>query len=92
MSEAVAIAHPNIALSKYWGKRAGGGRFPAVPSLSITLSGLSTRTRVRFDSALPLDRVILNGAPAAGETLTRAVDLLNRVRAVSSDARHAEVE
>ena len=43
---AAAIAHPNIALSKYWGKRAGGGNFPAVPSLSVTLAGLATRTRV----------------------------------------------
>jgi diphosphomevalonate decarboxylase len=46
VSEATAIAHPNVALSKYWGKRAGGGNFPAVPSLSVTLKGLSTRTRV----------------------------------------------
>ena len=28
MSEAVAIAHPNVALSKYWGKREGGGNLP----------------------------------------------------------------
>ena len=33
MSEACSIAHPNIALSKYWGKREGGGNYPAVPSL-----------------------------------------------------------
>jgi diphosphomevalonate decarboxylase len=92
MSEAVAIAHPNIALTKYWGKRPGAGRFPAVPSLSVTLAGLSTRTRVRFDGALSRDRVVLNGSTADGETEARAVELLDRVRAASGDARFAEVE
>ena len=43
---AVAVAHPNIALVKYWGKRPGRGNVPATPSLSITLDGLTTRTCV----------------------------------------------
>ena len=43
---AVAVAHPNIALVKYWGKRPGGDNVPATPSLSITLGGLTTRTQV----------------------------------------------
>lgn len=43
---AVAVAHPNIALVKYWGKRPGPGNVPATPSLSITLDGLATQTRV----------------------------------------------
>jgi diphosphomevalonate decarboxylase len=47
MSEACSIAHPNVALSKYWGKREGSGNFPAVPSLSVTLAGLETRGRGR---------------------------------------------
>ena len=63
--EAAAVAHPNIALSKYWGKRPSPGNFPAVPSLSVTLAGLSTRTRVRFDAALPDDRLTLNGRPGS---------------------------
>ena len=92
MSEAAAIAHPNIALTKYWGKRAGAGRFPAVPSLSVTLAGLATRTRVRFDRALTRDRLVLNGSPADAEAEARAVELLDRVRAASGDARFAEVE
>lgn len=92
MSEAVAIAHPNIALTKYWGKRAGAGRLPAVPSLSVTLAGLATRTRVRFDHALARDRLVLNGSPVEGEAEARAVDLLDRVRAASGEVRFAEVE
>src|SRR5262249_12256606 len=63
--QARAIAHPNIALSKYWGKRAGGGNLPAVPSLSVTLDAMTTRTRVTFDAALGADEVILTVRGAA---------------------------
>jgi diphosphomevalonate decarboxylase len=91
MSEACSIAHPNVALSKYWGKREGGGNFPAVPSLSVTLSGLATHTRVRFDSTLQEDRVVLNGERADTFTLARAAELLDRVRRASGEGRRAEV-
>jgi len=43
---ATAIAHPNIALVKYWGKQSGSGNLPATPSVSITIAGLTTTTRV----------------------------------------------
>lgn len=43
---ATAVAHPNIALVKYWGKQDGDGNLPATPSLSITVSALTTTTRV----------------------------------------------
>lgn len=46
MAAATAVAHPNIALVKYWGKQAADGNVPATPSLSITLQALETRTRV----------------------------------------------
>lgn len=55
---AVAVAHPNIALVKYWGKRPGRGNVPATPSLSITLDGLATRTRV---DAAAEDSLEING-------------------------------
>ena len=44
-----AIAHSNIALAKYWGKRDIEHNLPDVPSLSLTLDALTTRTLVRFD-------------------------------------------
>ena len=53
-----AIAHPNIALVKYWGKRPGEDNVPATPSLSITLDALTTRTTVREARA---DVVRVNG-------------------------------
>jgi len=89
--EAVAVAHPNIALAKYWGKRAGEGNYPAVPSLSVTLDGLSTTTRVRFDGALAADGLVLDGKPADGEPLARVVALLDRVRARAHRSDRAEV-
>lgn len=55
---AAAVAHPNVALVKYWGKQAGRGNRPATPSLSVTLSGIATTTRVTAANA---DRLLLNG-------------------------------
>jgi diphosphomevalonate decarboxylase len=74
---AVAVAHPNIALSKYWGKRDGDGNVPAVPSLSITLDALSTRTEVTFDPSLDRDVFVLNGCESDA---VRVTELLDRVR------------
>jgi diphosphomevalonate decarboxylase len=91
VSEAVALAHPNFALSKYWGKRSGPGNFPAVPSLSVTVAGLVTRTRVRFDGSLKDDRVVLDGAETIETARARVVQLLDRVRHVANERRRAEV-
>jgi diphosphomevalonate decarboxylase len=91
MSEATALAHPNLALSKYWGKRPGSGNFPAVPSLSVTLSGLATRTHVRFGDDLREDRFVLADAEVSGTPRGRVVALLDRVRRASGESRRAEV-
>lgn len=56
---ATAIAHPNIALVKYWGKQSSPGNLPATPSLSITVAGLATTTRVEIAER---DSVCINGA------------------------------
>lgn len=46
MRRATAIAHPNVALVKYWGKASGPHNVPATPSLSLTLAAFSTTTTV----------------------------------------------
>jgi diphosphomevalonate decarboxylase len=78
---ATALAHPNIALIKYWGKRDEAENLPAVGSLSITLDALRTRTTVTFDPALTADHLVLNGcdAPAQQHRLTRCLDALRRL-------------
>jgi len=90
--EAVAVAHPNVALSKYWGKREGPGNYPAVPSLSVTLSGMTTRTRVRWRDDLPGDRVVLDGRELCAQQGWRALALVDRVRRELGVGAHAEVE
>jgi len=82
--EATAVAHPNIALVKYWGKADVERNIPAVGSLSITLDGLTTTTRVRFDPGIDADRFSLGGrlAPEMEARVTSCLDLLrNRVGA-----------
>ncbi len=57
--QATAIAQPNIALVKYWGKRDTTLNLPAVGSISITLSDLFTRMTVSLDATV--DELTLNG-------------------------------
>ena len=89
---ATAIAHPNIALAKYWGKRDDGVNQPAVPSLSVTLAGMSTTTTVTFDTTLERDTFMLAGVPAAAGPMARVVGLLDRVRRTSGRTDYARVE
>lgn len=60
-SQATAIAHPNIALVKYWGKAELSRNLPAVGSVSITLDELSTTTRVEVLAPGADDQFALNG-------------------------------
>lgn len=86
----IAVAHPNIALSKYWGKRRVAGNFPAVPSLSLTLEGLSTETSITLGVA-EHDELVLNGAAVSGTALTRASAFLDRVRDVVGSRSRARI-
>jgi diphosphomevalonate decarboxylase len=80
--KATAIAHPNIALIKYWGKRDVERMLPHNGSLSMTLSGLSATTTVEFsereDDVAQIDGRRLDGAELG--RITRVLDLV-RVRA-----------
>ncbi len=58
---ATAIAQPNIALIKYWGKRDVARNLPAVGSISVTLRELYTEMRVHLDAELPADSLTVNG-------------------------------
>lgn len=80
---ASAQAHANIALIKYWGKRDKALNLPAVPSLSVTVAGLSSRTRIRFDPALAGDSLYFGGRPAAGGELDRVHAILDTMRALA---------
>ena len=67
-----AIAHPNIALVKYWGKQNKILNHPASPSLSITLDSLITKTKV---SASTETRLLLNGKRNEDLKVAKFLDL-----------------
>ncbi len=80
-SKVTVVAHPNIALSKYWGKAPREGNFPAVPSLSVTLSGMTTTTTVVFlEGQEGDDELTLGGSPMAWPGRYKAQSLLDSVR------------
>lgn len=87
-----AIAHSNIALAKYWGKRDRELNLPDVPSLSLTLAGLTTSTWVRFDRQLVADELVLNGSKVDGPAASKAVALLERVRQAAGINLRARIE
>lgn len=70
-----AIAHPNIALIKYWGKQAGEGNLPATPSVSITLDDLASTTRLS-SSPDEADHIVLNGETAIDPKITACLTML----------------
>jgi diphosphomevalonate decarboxylase len=87
-----ALAHSNIALAKYWGKRDMALNLPDVPSLSMTLAALTTVTRVAFEPAATTDQLLLNGKLQEPAACTKVVALLDRVRAAAGLQTRARVE
>ncbi|MFL5319684.1 MAG: diphosphomevalonate decarboxylase [Myxococcaceae bacterium] len=84
-----AVAHPNIALVKYWGKRDERLILPHQSSLSLTLAPLKVTTSVEWGA--PSDEVELNGKTAQGSERQRVVDLLELVRAQAKGVGFARV-
>ncbi len=84
MKTATATAHSNIALVKYWGKRAGVDpalNLPAVGSLSMTLDNLRTVTTVAPGRE---DTFVLDGAEVQGKPAHKVFAHLDRMWASSS--------
>ncbi|SDT83336.1 diphosphomevalonate decarboxylase [Streptomyces sp. TLI_053] len=90
--DAAALAYPNIALVKYWGKRDERLVLPWTSSLSMTLDTFPTTTRVRLTPRHRQDTVTLNGKPLDGEPLRRVVAFLDLVRETSGRPARAVVE
>lgn len=89
--QATALAQPNIALVKYWGKQHIGHNLPAVGSISITLDAPRTRTRVSFSGTQAADEFLLNGQ-AEPAMLGRVSACLDTLRALAGSALRARVE
>ena len=87
----VAVAHPNIALVKYWGKADPRRNIPAVGSISITLDTLTTTTSLEFDPDLDGDRFSLDGK-SDSRSLERVQHCLELFRRRGAEIPHAKVD
>jgi len=88
---ALAMAHPNIALIKYWGDRDAHLHLPVSGSISFNLDGLATRTLITFDPQLHADALSINAAPADEKSLKRMSAFLDVVRRWSGSVVFASV-
>nr|WP_274637260.1 diphosphomevalonate decarboxylase [Microbacterium bovistercoris] len=86
-----AVAHPNIALIKYWGKRDDGAILPLTGSLSLTLDVFPTTTTVTLDAAADGDAVVFDGVAATGSAPARITAFLEIVRAAAGVRTPARV-
>ena len=91
MSKATAVANPNIAFVKYWGKIDDTLNLPANASLSMNLAALTTVTTVEFRPGLRVDAVTIDDRTAVGESYDRVVAHLDRVRSLASTDERAQV-
>lgn len=81
---AVARAHPNIALVKYWGKADDKLIIPAAGSMSMTLNKFATTTSVALTSGS--DTFELNGTTADTKATARTTAFLDLVRDMAAQA------
>lgn len=86
-----AVAHSNIALAKYWGKRDVKINLPAVGSISLTLDGLHTATEVRFSESENDDRVWEGDRSADAAFTGRVSRFLDLIRQRAKTDQRASV-
>ena len=70
-----AVAHPSLALVKYWGKQSGGVNLPATSSLGVTVGALTTRTTC---SLAAKDSLAIDGVPSDPGKISAFFDELRR--------------
>lgn len=90
--QATALAHSNIALVKYWGKKDTALNIPAVGSISITLDALWTKTSVQFDAMLKDDVLELNDEDATDKETIRVSRFLDLVREAAGIKECARIQ
>lgn len=89
--EIVGRANANVALAKYWGKRDEELNLPCSGSIAITLAGLTTTARVRFDQTLDGDRILMDGHEVAPRVTERICRFLTLARQRAQRSTRAEV-
>ncbi len=81
-----AIAHPNIAIVKYWGKIDEKLHLPANGSISMTLSDLYSQTTVEFGE-FSRDSIVLDGKEVQDPKLKVHLDLIRQLGKNHNNAR-----
>ena len=83
MSEVTAIAHPNFALIKYWGKADSIQNIPAMSSISLTVDTLASTAQISQQPEVQENIWELNGErqPDLGQILP-TLDYLSEVGVV----------
>ncbi len=61
MKETTAIAHPNFALVKYWGKKDTKKNRPAMSSISVTVDTMYSKTKIFKNSQSRRHQLFING-------------------------------
>jgi len=85
-----AIAHPNLALIKYWGRKNEELRLPANGSISINLSEMTTTTTVEFSEIFQSDQIQI-GKKDVIEDSGRLAERLDRIRKLANSDLYAKV-
>lgn len=88
--KATAIAHPNVAFIKYWGKKDEILRLPTNGSLSMNVSEFTTTTTVEFSEHFERDEVIIDKKNISDET-DRVIKHLDRIRKMANISMYAKV-
>lgn len=88
---ATAEANANFALIKYWGKRDDQRNLPSVGSISLTVTGLFSRTTVHFRTDLDADVLQMDDLAVRGPRLERVARFLDIIRERSGLLRSAMI-
>ncbi|MBT2501732.1 diphosphomevalonate decarboxylase [Curtobacterium sp. ISL-83] len=96
MTTATAVAHPNIALVKYWGKADARLALPATGSVSMGLDVYPTTTTVTVGGrheapSASGDAFTLNGRVVEDGALVRVQQFLDLVRELAGSDERADV-
>ena len=83
MTEVTAIAHPNFALIKYWGKADSRLNMPAMSSISLTIDSLTSSTKISINTDSTQNLWTLNGKEQ--EDLGRINPVLEYLQNISSN-------
>lgn len=90
--KATAIASPNIAIVKYWGKRDERLKLPMNDSISVTLDrSLYSETTVEFSKAFSADSMQLDGAEASEREMKNVALVLDCLRKKAKTGMNARI-